>query len=130
MDNHINGSLTVIWRDWDNIIKNHPKMVYITSVLPGEIKGPHTHTRRSSYFTCIHGAVIFVIKDNDKKYHEVIASADDPILIHVPKNVASAHMNLTKETSRILTLADIAWRPNDNEMQNTQFDDYDWKKWQ
>ena len=26
-DNHINGSLTVIWRDWDNILKNHPKMV-------------------------------------------------------------------------------------------------------
>ena len=25
-DNHINGSLTVIWRDWDNILKNHPKM--------------------------------------------------------------------------------------------------------
>ena len=26
-DGHINGSLNVIWRDWDNIIANHPKMV-------------------------------------------------------------------------------------------------------
>ena len=25
-DSHINGELTVIWRDWDNLIKNHPKM--------------------------------------------------------------------------------------------------------
>jgi dTDP-4-dehydrorhamnose 3,5-epimerase len=26
-------------------------------------------------------------------------------------------------------LADIAWRPNDNEMENLTFDDYDWQKW-
>ena len=31
-DNHVNGSLTVIWRDWDEIIKNHPKMIYVSSV--------------------------------------------------------------------------------------------------
>ena len=41
VDKHINGSLTVIWRDWDDIIKNHPKMIYITSVFPNEVKGPH-----------------------------------------------------------------------------------------
>ena len=52
-DQHVNGSLTVVWRDWDNIIVNHPKMVYISSVNPGEIKGPHLHTRRDSYFVCI-----------------------------------------------------------------------------
>ena len=33
-DSHINGELTVIWRDWDNLIKNHPKMVYVNSVNP------------------------------------------------------------------------------------------------
>ena len=31
--------------------------------------------------------------------------------------------------SRILALADIAWKPNDNEMRNTLFENYDWKKW-
>jgi dTDP-4-dehydrorhamnose 3,5-epimerase len=31
--------------------------------------------------------------------------------------------------SRILALADVAWKPNDNEMDNVTFDDYDWKKW-
>ena len=128
-DKHVNGSLTVIWRDWDNIIKNHPKMVYVSSVNPGEIKGPHVHTRRASYFVCIHGKVVFVIRDNDGKYHEIISSVDEPVLIYVPKNMASAHMNLTKETSNILTLADIAWRPNDNEMKDIIFDDYDWSKW-
>lgn len=130
VDQHINGSLTVVWRDWDDIIKNHPKMIYVTSVLPGEIKGPHIHTRRSSYFTCIHGKVVFVIRDDKKKYYEIVTSADDPVLIYVPKNIASAHLNLATETSRILTLADIAWRPNDDEMKNIEFNDYNWKKWQ
>ena len=129
VDKHINGSLTLVWRDWDNIIKEHPKMVYITSVFPNEIKGPHIHTQRTSYFTCIQGKVVFVIKSSDGKYHEIIASAEEPMLICVPKNIASAHMNLAKETSRILTLADIAWRPNDNEMKDVSFDDYDWSKW-
>ena len=48
-DKHTNGELTAIWRDWDNIIKNHPKMIYISSVNPDEIKGPHIHTKRESY---------------------------------------------------------------------------------
>ena len=26
LDSHINGELTVIWRDWDDIIENHPKV--------------------------------------------------------------------------------------------------------
>ena len=27
-DSHTNGELTVVWRDWDNIIKKIPKMVF------------------------------------------------------------------------------------------------------
>jgi len=49
--------------------------------------------------------------------------------VHVPKNIASAHLNLSKDVSRILVLADIAWKPNDNEMKNIDFEDYDWSKW-
>lgn len=129
-DNHINGSLTVIWRDWDEILKNHPKMIYVSSVNSGEIKGPHIHTRRESYFICIHGKVVFVIKKPDGTYEEIISGDENPVMVHVPKNISSAHMNLSANTSRILALADIAWKPNDNEMKNDRFDDYDWKKWE
>lgn len=127
--NRVNGSLTVVWRDWDNIIKNHPKMVYVSSVNPGEIKGPHLHTKRSSYFVCIHGKVIFIVKDKNGKYLEIESSSDDPILIHIPKNIPSAHINLSDGISRVLVLADLAWRPNDNEMINVSFDDYDLVRW-
>ncbi len=129
IDGHINGSLTVIWRDWDEIIKNHPKMVYVSSVNPGETKGPHTHTKRNSYFACIHGKVVFIIKDNNGKYTEIESSGDKPVLVYVPKNCPSAHINISNEISHIITLADLAWRPNDNEMLNVSFDDYNWKKW-
>ena len=48
-DSHINGELTVIWRNWDNII-NNPEMVYLNFVNPGEVKGPHMHKNRKSFF--------------------------------------------------------------------------------
>lgn len=126
-DSHVNGSLTVVWRDWDHLIKHEPKMIYISTVNPREIKGPHLHTMRNSYFVCIHGKVIFIIKDKAGKYVEIESSDEEPVLVFVPKNTSSAHMNLSNEVSRVLALADLAWRPNDNEMLNVSFDDYDWK---
>src|SRR3989344_3999540 len=122
LDNHVNGSLTVIWRDWDKIIKNPPKMVYVSSVNPGEIKGPHIHTKRNSYFVCIEGKVMFVIKDKHGKYVEIESSADEPVLVIIPKNNLSVHINTSNQIARVLVLADVAWRPNDNEMKNTSFD--------
>lgn len=127
-DSHVNGSLTVIWRDYDYIIKNELKMVYVSSVDPGEKKGPHIHKQRDSYFTCIHGKVIFIIKTDDG-FQEIESDAENPVMVFVPKNFPSAHINVSASTSRILTLTNIAWHPNDNEMENIEFSDYDWSKW-
>tara|TARA_B100000446_G_scaffold119845_1_gene111919 strand:- start:536 stop:997 length:462 start_codon:yes stop_codon:yes gene_type:complete len=128
-DHHINGKLTVIWRDWDNILKSHPKMVYVSHVNPYEIKGPHLHTKRDSYFVCIRGKVVFIAKDHLGNFHEIESSEEKPVLVQIPKNIASAHINLSDQMSTILTLADPAWRSDDDEMKNVVFDDYDWKKW-
>jgi len=128
-DHHINGTLTVIWRDWDKKIKHEPKMIYVSSVNPHEIKGPHIHTRRNSYFVCIHGKVLFVIKNEDGTFEEIVSSDEKPVLVYVPKNTASAHINLNNDVSRVLALADKSWKPNDNEMKNTFFDNYNWQKW-
>jgi dTDP-4-dehydrorhamnose 3,5-epimerase len=128
-DQYVNGSLTVVWRDWDKILSFEPKMIYISSVNQGEIKGPHLHTKRDSYFVCIHGKVIFIVKDPTGEYHEIESSEENPILVKIPKNYPSAHINLSNHVSSILALASIAWRPNDNEMINVSFDDYEWKKW-
>jgi len=128
-DSHINGALTVIWRDWDNLIKNHPKMVYVNSINPGEIKGPHIHKNRTTFFFCIHGNVVLIIQDNDGKFHEIKADSDKPILITVSNGTAAAIVNPTTKIAKVLVLADTAWRPNDDEMKNILFDGYNWDKW-
>ena len=38
-------------------------------------------------------------------------------------------INPSKDISKILVLADVAWKPNDDEMKNTIFENYDWNKW-
>ena len=115
-DSHINGELTVIWRDWDNLLKNHPKMVYVNSINPGEIKGPHIHKNRTTSFFCIDGSVVLIIQDDDKKFHEMKMNSEKPVLITVPNGIAAAIVNPTGKIAKVLVLADIAWRPDDNEM--------------
>ena len=128
-DSHINGELTVIWRDWDNLLKNHPKMVYVNSINPGEIKGPHIHKNRTTSFFCIDGNIVLIIQNDDKKFHEIKMNSEEPILITVPNGVAAAIVNPTDKITKVIVLADIAWRPNDNEMEDALFDGYNWKKW-
>ena len=128
-DSHTNGELTVIWRDWDNIIKNHPKMIYVNSIDPGEIKGPHIHKDRTSYFFCIDGSIVLIIKDDNGEFNELKADSEKPVLICIPNGVEVALVNPTLVISKVLVLADVAWKPNDSEMRNTTFENYDWNKW-
>jgi len=127
-NSHINGDLTVIWRDWDKII-NNPKMVYVNTINPNEIKGPHIHKNRTSYFFCLHGRVIIIIQENNEKYTEIEINSDNPKLVEVSNGVAATILNPSNDISKVLVLADIAWKPNDGEMINTNFDNYDFKKW-
>ena len=129
LDDHKNGELTVIWRNWDEII-NEPNMIYLNSVNPGERKGPHIHKNRTSYFFCLQGKMIIVIRDKSGNYHEIEADSETSKLVAVSNGIAAAIINPSKNISKILVLADVAWKPNDNEMENTTFEDYDWKKWE
>ena len=128
-DAHVNGELTIIWRNWDKII-NNPEMVYLNLVNPGEIKVPHNHKNRTSYFFCLQGKIIIVIRDSQGEYHEIESDSNYPQLVSVSNGISAAIVNPTQEISKVLVLADIAWKPNDNEMENTTFDNYDWKKWE
>ena len=127
-DSHKNGELTVIWRNWDNMIKN-PEMVYVNTVFPGEIKGPHIHKNRTSYFYCVDGTMVIIIQEKNGSYHEVKINSTESKLVSVPNGIAAAIVNPSQSISKILVLADISWKPNDNEMENVSFSDYDWKKW-
>ena len=128
-DSHVNGWLIPVWRDWDKIISVQPEMVYITSINPGEIKGPHLHIIRHSYFVCIKGKVVFIIKEDSGNYVEVESSEDNPVLVEIPKNYSSAHINLSDETSLIMALVNPSWKPDNRDEHNVIYDDYDWDKW-
>ena len=127
-DSHVNGELTVIWRDWDGII-NVPKMVYVNSVNPKQVKGPHLHENRTTYFYCIDGKIVLIIKDKNGDYHEIESDSEKPILVSVSNGIAAAIVNPNNNIAKVLVLADIAWKPNDNEMKNIDFENYDWNKW-
>ena len=127
-DSHVNGKLTVIWRNWDKIIKS-PEMIYLNLVNPGEVKGPHIHKNRTSYFYCLQGKMIIVVKDKIGKYHEIEADSKNSKLISVSNGIGAAIINPTNNISKILVMADIAWKPNDNEMENVKFKNYDFNKW-
>ena len=127
-DSHVNGELKIIWRDWDKIIKD-PKMIYVNSVAPGQVKGPHLHKNRTSYFHCIEGNMVIVIQDKDGNYHEIETNSKESKLVSISNGVAAAIINPSQSISKILVLADISWKPNDNEMENIQFNGYDWNKW-
>ena len=47
----------------------------------------------------------------------------------VPNGIAAAIVNPSTKIAKVLVLADIAWKPNDNEMINVDFSDYSFKKW-
>ena len=127
-DSHVNGELTVIWRNWDNVIKD-PKMIYVNYVNPGEIKGPHVHKNRTSYFFCLDGKMVIIIQDKDGKYHEIEIDSTESKLVSVSNGIAAAIINPSNDISKILVLADLAWKPNDNEMENVIFENYNWEKW-
>ena len=127
IDSHPNGELTVIWRNWDNIIKS-PEMIYVNLINPHEIKGPHIHKQRTSYFYCIEGKITVIIRDMNNAYHEIELDEKTPKLLSISKGIPAAIVNPTSQISKLLVLADVAWKPNDNEMENISFDDYDLMK--
>ena len=73
--------------------------------------------------------MVLVIQDNDGKFHEIKTDSEKPVLITVSNGTAVAIVNPTTKIAKVLVLADIAWRPNDDEMKNVLFNDYDWDKW-
>ena len=128
-DGHVNGSLIPVWRNWDKTISVQPEMVYVTSINPGERKGPHLHIIRHSYYVCIKGKVVFIIKEKSGKYLEIESSEENPVLVEIPKNYSSAHINLSSEPSIILSVVNPSWKPDNRDEHNVTYDDYDWNKW-
>ena len=73
--------------------------------------------------------MVIVIQDKNGEYHEIEADSKNSKLISVSNGIGAAIINPTNNVSKILVMADIAWKPNDNEMENIKFKNYDFEKW-
>ncbi|HWG91579.1 MAG TPA: WxcM-like domain-containing protein [Candidatus Thermoplasmatota archaeon] len=89
------------------------QQVYATTILPGAIKGPHLHLRRSGFFTPLVGEVAFVIRRGPTDFDVQYASRAKPRTIYVPAGVPSAMVNVGEGEAVVLNVVESAWRPED-----------------
>ena len=71
----------------------------------------------------------YLSASNRLELQDALVDSQESKLISVSKGTPAAIINPSQNVSKILVLADVAWKPNDNEMENVTFDDYDWNKW-
>ena len=56
-DGKPNGRIIRVWERGEVTLGYGPGQIYITTILPGFVKGPHLHKRRDSLFCCVRGTV-------------------------------------------------------------------------
>ena len=123
----VNGFLVPLYNIHEKFFSagKEPQQVYLTSVLPGMIKGPHLHFIRTGYFTCIKGNVRVVLKTGNE--YQVFYSGEDHeyTSIEVPTGVPAAVQCLGDQEAYMLNMPNPAWTPEMNDEQHADFSDFD-----
>lgn len=127
-DGHQNGVFIPVWRDWDKIYEHEPKMVYVTTCFPGELKGPHLHKMRWSYLTVLRGKVVFIVK-TDEGFQEYIISDEKPQTLVIPAGTPQAHVNIGEVDAIVMNLCNPAWHPDNQDNYTADYGTYDFSKW-
>jgi dTDP-4-dehydrorhamnose 3,5-epimerase len=123
----VNGFLVPIYNIHDKFFApgKEPQQVYMTTILPGTIKGPHLHFIRTGFFTCIKGNVRVVLK-TDEGYQTVFSGEDyEYQSIEVPTGIAAAVQCLGDEEAYLLNMPNPAWTPDMNDEHTADFSDFD-----
>ncbi|HVE56701.1 MAG TPA: WxcM-like domain-containing protein [Pyrinomonadaceae bacterium] len=103
-----------------------PQQVYLTTVLPGKIKGPHLHFIRTGFFTCIKGNVRVILKI-DGEYQTFFSGEDHEYRsIEVPTGIPAAVECLGDEEAYLLNMPNPAWTPEMNDEHTADFSDFDY----
>jgi dTDP-4-dehydrorhamnose 3,5-epimerase len=125
----VNGFLVPIYNIHDKFFApgKEPQQVYMTTILPGTIKGPHLHFIRTGFFTCIKGNVRVVLKTNEG--YQIFFSGEDYEYksIEVPTGIPAAVQCLGDEEAFLLNMPNPAWTPEMNDEHTADFGDFDFK---
>lgn len=126
-DGNPNGFLVPLYNIHEQFFApgKEPQQVYMTTILPGTIKGPHMHFIRTGYFTCIKGNVRVVLKVNGE--YKVLYSGQDHdyLSVEVPTGVPAAVQCLGDEEAYMLNMPNPAWTPEMNDEHTDDFSDFD-----
>ncbi len=126
-DGEANGFLVPLYNIHENFFKpgKEPQQVYLTTILPGLVKGPHLHFIRTGFFTCIKGNVRVVLKV-DNEYKVFLSGEDhDYTSIEVPTGVPAAIQCLGDQEAYMLNMPNPAWTPEMNDEHSADFSDFD-----
>ena len=86
------GKLMEIIRSDDDVFEKFGQ-VYMTTAMPGVVKGWHYHKIQSDNFACVKGMIKLVLydsRDGSKtkgEVNEFFIGENNPILVHIPKLV-------------------------------------------
>ena len=129
-DEKANGFLIPIYNVHDGFFTEgkEPQQVYMTTILPGTVKGPHLHFIRTGFFTCIKGNVRVVLK-TDSGYQQFFSGEDHEFLsIEVPTGVPVAVQCIGDEEAYLLNMPNPAWTPDMNDEHTADFGDFDFEE--
>jgi len=124
-----NGFLVPIYNIHDGFFESgrEPQQVYLTTIKPGKIKGPHLHYIRTGCFTCIKGNVCFILKIGGR-YEEVYSGESyEYRTVLVPTGTAAALQNVGDEEAFVLNMPNPAWTPEMDDEYTADFSDYDFR---
>ena len=122
-----NGFLVPLYNIHDKFFAagKEPQQVYMTTILPGTVKGPHLHFIRTGFFTCIKGNVRVVLKTGNG--YEVFFSGEehDFLSIEIPTGTPAAVQCLGEVEAYVLNMPNPAWTPEMNDEHTADFSDFD-----
>ena len=121
-----NGFLISLYNINDKFFSpgKEPQQVYLTTILPQSVKGPHLHYIRTGYFTCILGNVKIVLK-TESGYKEFYSGTDYNYLsVEVPAGIPAVIQNIGSIEAILINMPNPAWTPNMNDEYSADFSDY------
>lgn len=126
----VNGFLVPLYNIHEKFFATgkEPQQVYMTTIQPGKIKGPHLHFIRTGFFTCIKGNVRVVLKV-DNEYQTFYSGEDyDYRSVEVPTGIPAAIQCLGEEEAFMLNMPNPAWTADMNDENSADFSDFDFSK--
>jgi len=127
-DGAANGFLVPLYNIHEKFFADgkDPQQVYLTTVLPGKVKGPHLHFIRTGFFTCIKGNVRVILKVDGE--YQIFFSGEDYEYqsIEVPTGIPAAVQCLGDEEAYLLNMPNPAWTPEMNDEHTADFSDFDY----